>query len=263
MADFLRILAEQDLLSPTRQDPYLRTHPLTRSRVDSVEAFLRRSEFAGAVDPPELIEAHARMKAKLHGFIDPPGRTFANYKESDTSVAARYARAIAHYRVPDLAKALPLIEGLIAEEPENPWFHELRGQMLLENGRVRESLPSYERALKLKPDAALLRVELAKAQLETMDPALNKSALALLNDAIRYERRNGGAWRLLAIAHGRADDIGMSALALAEGAMISGDAQMAAQQASRATQLLPPGSPARQRADDLREAAKQKMENEQ
>jgi predicted Zn-dependent protease len=261
IADFLRILAEQDLLSPARQDPYLRTHPLTRSRIESVESFLQRSKHAQAKDPPELVEAHRRMQAKLHGFIDPPGRTFGNYKESDPSIAARYARAIAYYRIPDLPKALALVDGLIAEEPENPWFHELKGQILFENGRVREALPSYERALKLRPDVALLRVELARVQLETNDPALNRTALAYLNDAVRREDRNGTAWRLLAVAYGREDNIGMSALALAEGAMISGDRKMALQQATRAVQLLPAGSPGRLRAEDLKEAAK-RLEDE-
>lgn len=261
LADFLRILAEQDLLSPARQDPYLRTHPLTRSRIESVEAFLQRSQHAKATDPPALVAAHHRMQAKLHGFLDPPGKTFGRYKESDRSVAARYARAIAYYRLPDLPKALALIDGLIAEEPENPWFHELKGQMLFENGRLREALPSYERALQLRPDVALLRVELARVQLELNDPALNKTALAYLNDAIRREDRNGTAWRLLAVAYGRENNIGMSALSLAEGAMISGDRKLAIQQATRAAQLLPPGSPARLRAEDIKEAATRLEEN--
>jgi predicted Zn-dependent protease len=261
IADFLRILAEQDLLSPQRQDPYLRTHPLTRSRIESVEAFLQRSKHADAKDPPELVEAHRRMQAKLHGFIDPPGRTFGAYKESDPSVAARYARAIAYYRVPDLPKALALVDGLIAQEPENPWFHELKGQILFENGRVREALPSYERALSLKPEVALLRVELARVQLETNDPALNKTALAYLKEAVRREDRNSTAWRLLAVAYGRENEIGMSALSLAEGAMVTGDRRMALQQATRAVQLLPAGTPGRLRAEDLKEAAK-RLEDE-
>lgn len=256
IADFLRILAEQDLLSPARQDPYLRTHPLTRTRIDTVEAFLEHSKYRYAKDPPELVEAHHRMQAKLHGFIDPPGRTLGLYKESDTSVAARYARAIAYYRMPDLKKALPLVDGLIAQEPDNPWFHELKGQMLFENGRLREALPSYEKALKLKPDVALLRIEVARVQLELNDPALNKTALAYLNDAVRHEDRNGEAWRLLAIAYGREDNIGMSALSLAEGAMVSGDRRMAIQQATRATQLLATGTPGRLRAEDIKETAK-------
>jgi predicted Zn-dependent protease len=256
IADFLRILAEQDLLSPARQDPYLRTHPLTRTRIDTVEAFLQHSKYRYAKDPPELVEEHHRMQAKLHGFTDPPGRTLGLYKESDTSVAARYARAIAYYRMPDLKKALPLVDGLIAQEPDNPWFHELKGQMLFENGRLREALPSYEKALKLRPDVALLRIEVARVQLELNDPALNKTALAYLNDAVRHEDRNSEAWRLLAIAYGREDNIGMSALSLAEGAMVSGDRRMAVQQATRATQLLAAGTSGRLRAEDIKEAAK-------
>jgi predicted Zn-dependent protease len=258
MAEFLRLIEQQDILSPARQDPYLRTHPFNRTRIDTVEERLRGSRFAAAKDPPELVEAHNRMRAKLHGFIDPPGQTLGRYKESDRSTAARYARAVALYRLPDLARALPAIDALIAEEPDNPWFQELKGQVLFENGRIAESVPYYQAALRLAPAEALLRVGLANALIEMQDKAQNRTAMALLNEALRKETRNSQAWRLLAIAYGRENQIGMSALALAEQAMVEGDKRLAVQQAMRASQLLPAGSPARIRAEDLREAARRK-----
>jgi predicted Zn-dependent protease len=253
---FFKILQEQELLSPARQDPYLRTHPLTRDRMDAVEQHLRSSRFTDAADPPEYADQHARLKAKLGGFINPPGQTLAAYKESDGSVAARYARSIAYYRIPDLKHALPLIDGLIRQEPKNPYFHELKGQMLFENGRIQEALAPYEEAVRLDPRSALLRMELGQAQIESNDPALNKKALANLNEAVRREDRNPKAWHLLAVAYGREDNIGMSALALAEQAMAQGDKKQAIQQSIRATRLLPAGTPARMRAEDLKEAAK-------
>src|SRR6185369_7412710 len=150
-----------------RQDPYLRTHPLTRDRINTVADHVARSRFSGAKDRPDFIESHHRMVAKLAGFTNPPGQTLAQYKESDSSIAARYARAVAYYRIPDIAKALPLIDGLIADEPKNPYFHELKGQMLFENGRVAEALGPYEEAVRLQPDSPLLRVELAQVQIES------------------------------------------------------------------------------------------------
>jgi predicted Zn-dependent protease len=257
---FFKILEDQDVLSPERQDPYLRTHPLTRQRMETVAEHVRISKYSDVPDPPEWIELHKRMRAKLAAFLNPPGKTLAQYKESDPSVAARYARAIAYYRQPDLAKAVPLIDQLIREEPKNPYFHELKGQMLFENGKVREALPSYEEAVRLAPDQPLLRVELAQVQVETGDPELNKRALAHLNEALRTEDQNPTAWHFLAIAYGRQENFGMASLALAEEAMVKNDKAMAQQQATRALQLLPKGSPARLRAEDLREEAKRMKE---
>ena len=255
---FFRVLENEDLLSEGRRDPYLRTHPLTRQRIEVVQDHVDHSRFSDVPDKPEFIEMHKRMVAKLFGFLKPPAETLAQYKESDTSVAARYARAVAYYRIPNLQKALPAIDGLIAEEPKNPYFHELKGQMLFESGKVAEAVAPYEEAVRLRPDAALLRTELGQVQIESGDPALNKRALANLSEGVRLEPDNSNAWHFLAIAYGRQDDIGMSALALAEEALIVGDKQLAVQQATRAIQLLKAGTPARLRAEDLKRLARRK-----
>jgi predicted Zn-dependent protease len=150
---------------------------------------------------------------------------------------------------------VPEIDGLIEDHPDDPYFHELKGQMLFENGRVGEAVGPYEQAVKLDPKSALLRIELAQVQLETNDPALVPKALAHLNEAVRFEDRNPDAWRFLAIAYGRSSNIGMMALALAEEGIADGDYTQARQQASRAAKQLPPG-PAKQRALDIQDEAK-------
>jgi predicted Zn-dependent protease len=258
LLDFFRKLETEELLAAVRQDPYLRTHPLTQERVNYVAAHVAQSRFSGAPDKPEFIEMHHRILAKLNGFLNPPGQTLAQYKESDTSVAGRYARAIAYYRIPNLAKALPLIDGLIQEEPKNPWFYEMKGQMLFENAKVADAIAPYDEAVRLQPDTPLLRVELAQVQIESGRPELNKAALANLKEAVRFEDQDGNAWHFLAVAYGRENDIGMSALSLAEEAMTAGDRPLAIQQATRATQLLKPGTPGRIRAEDLRQLAQRK-----
>ncbi len=258
LLEFFRILENEDLLSPARQDPYLRTHPLTRQRIEYVQEYVNHSRFSSVPDKPEFIEMHKRMVAKLTGFLGSSGQTLAQYKESDTSVAARYARAVAYYRIPNIAKALPLIDGLIAQEPKNPYFHEFKGQMLFENGKVAEAVGPYEEAVRLQPDSALLRTELGQVQIEADDPALNKRALANLSEGVRLEPDNGNAWHFLAVAYGRQDDIGMAALALAEEALTQGDKKLAVQQATRATQILKTGTPAWLRAEDLKRLARRK-----
>lgn len=250
LLQFFEMLEQQELLSAAYQAPFLHDHPLTPQRVEYVREHVRTSPWSDAVDPPEWIEMHRIMKAKLAAFLQAPPQALATYKADDKSVPARYARAIANYRIPDLPKALDLIDGLIHDYPNNPYYHELKGQMLFENGRVADAVGPYEDAARLKPDNAWLRIELAQVLLETNDPKFVPHAETMLREAVRFEDREPLAWRLLAIAYGKTSNIGMMALALAEQAMAEGDYAMARQQAARAIQLLPAGAE-RQQAQDI------------
>ena len=258
LLQFLEVLADQELLSSTRQDPYLRTHPITQERVEVTREHVERSRFSNAKPPAEWLELHARMRAKLDGFLLPPQTVLSRYSADDKGVPARYARAVAYYRQPDLGKALPLIDGLISERPQDPYFHELRGQMLFENGRIAEALPSYQRAVQLAPNAALLRQELARALIETQDPQRIAAAIANLNEATRLEPNSPWTWRLLGIAYGRDGQMGMASLALAESALLRGARNEAMAQADRAKRSLQQGSASWLRADDIKRAAEEK-----
>lgn len=255
LLQFFEILQDQELLVRSRQDPYVVTHPLTQDRISFVREHVERSKIAPDTDTPAFREAHRRMVAKLKGFIDPPSRTLADFKASDTSIPARYARAVAYYRDARVDEALPLMDALIAEEPKNPYFHELRGQMLFENGRLKEALPAYQTAVELLPGEPQLRVGLAHVQIESGNPALDKAALANIEEALRYERNMPLAWRLAAIAYGRNNELGLSALALAEYNLMTGNSLDAAGQAKKAMRLLKNGSPSWLRAQDLAETA--------
>ena len=177
--------------------------------------------------------------------------------ESDRSPLARYARAIAYYRTPKLDRALPEIDGLIRDFPNDPYYRELKGQMLFENGRVRDAIRPYEDAVKLAPSAALLRVSLSQVYIESGEPALNKRAIAYLNDASRSEGRDSQVWHFLAIAYGRDNQLGMAALSLAEEALANGKKKDAMQQAERAKQILARNSAAFARAEDIHREAEQ------
>lgn len=255
LLDFFGILGDQELLLSSQQSPYLRTHPMTSERMDFVRHHVESSPFSDAPEPEAFTAGFARMHAKLVGFLRPLNRVLQDYPETDDSLAGRYARAIAYYRAGNLDRALPLLEGLIAEHPDDPFFQELKGQILMENGRGREALPYYQASVRLAPHEPMLRLGLAQVQLDTEDPALNKDALANLEEVTRIEPRNPGAWRLLSIAYGRDGQLPMAALALAEAALARGDKPEARAQANRALQQLPEGSPAWLRAQDIESAA--------
>ena len=259
LLQFFEILQQELFLSGQHEDPYLRTHPLTAQRVDYVREHVAKSPYSNNPDPPDWIELYKRMKAKLAGFLDAPQQTLDTYKADDKSVSARYARAIAYYRIPDLAHAVPAVDALIRDYPNDPYFQELKGQMLFENGRIAEAVGPYTQSVKLDPSSTLLKIELAQVQLETGDAKLLPIAQRNLEEVTRIEVQNAEAWRLLAIAYGKNNNMGQMALALAEQGASSGNYKDARQQAQRAMQILPRG-PARQRAQDIADEAKRQID---
>ena len=260
MLQFMEIIAHKEVLSAIQQDPYLRTHPQASERVDAIRYHVEHSRYSDVPVAPELERLDRRMRAKLAAFIDPPGHTLETYTASDTSVEARYARAIAYYRIPDLKNALPVIDGLIAEFPKDPYFQELRGQMLFENGRAADALPAYRQAVALMPDAALMRIDLAHIELEMNDSSLLADAEQNLTFASRIEPDLPDLWRLLAVAHGRNGELGQAAVALAEQALLEGRRYDARDQARRAMRMLPTGSPGWLKAQDVESQATRRRE---
>ncbi len=258
LLEFMQVLEKQDPRSPDRQEPYLRTHPLSRERVEVLRQHVDVSPNSAVPLSAAFENMHQRMKAKLFAFLNPLGHTLRQYPERDRSPVARYARAIAYYRAPQLDKALELIEALIREQPDDPYFNELKGQMLFENGRVADAVAPYETAVRLLPSSGLLKGDLARVQIESQDPALLEPAIANLNVALREDRAQPFYWRQLAIAYGRRGDMAESSLALAEEAMLLNRKAEARYHAGRAEQLLPRGSPGWLKAQDILEAARLK-----
>ena len=252
LLEFLRTLEDQELLVSERQDPYVRSHPLTADRIAFIANAVARSPWSDVPDPPEEVERHTRMRAKLIGFLERPRRVLRNrFPPADTSLAARYARAVAHMRLADLDAALGEIDSLIEEHPDDPYFIELRGQILFEHGRVEDALPHYRRAARLLPDDALILSGLARVQVEIGGEALLREAVANLQAARRRERDNAMTWRLLAAAHHALGEESLSALAAGEHALLTGRPDDAARHAERAERAFPEGSPEWLQARDI------------
>ncbi len=258
--EFLEILCDQDLLSPARQDPYVRTHPLGRERLDTVRHQMERSRFANTPVNREFEIKHTRMRAKLIGFLQRPALTLRQFPAGDRSFAARYARAIAYHKMPSPQKALDSVDELLRENPRDVYLHDLKGQILFETGKVAEAMVSYGQAVNLKPDAPLLRVDLARSLIEQQNDALTRQAIPHLQAALDQEPRNGFAWRQLGIAYGRLNQLGESSLALAEEAIIRGRNKDAIRLAERAQKMLKSGTPDWIRAEDIVNQAKNRQE---
>jgi len=252
--EFLKILTKQEALQTGQQDPYLRSHPLTQERIQAVAHNLDQSRYADKTDSPQAIARFNRVQAKLRGYTE-AGRLQNYYKASDASLEARYAWAVAyHYKLHRPQKALALIDSLIAENPEDPYFQELKGEILLEGGKAAAALPFYQKATEAVPNSAVMRFGYGQALLAPEDAALTKQAIVQLEQVVRLEPKYASAWRALATAYGRDGQEPMAWLALAEEAAAQGGPKakkQAKDQCQRAMQALPEGSPAWLRAQDI------------
>lgn len=255
LLSFFKLLSGQEMLVSAGQDPYLRTHPLTQDRIEALSTFVAQSPYSNAPVKPEFQQQHRRMLAKLHAFLDDPSLTRRRYPSGDQSLEARYAEAIVQHRTAHLDKALIVVDGLIAEYPTDPYFQELKGQILFESGRPKEALPPYRKAVELLPDAPLLRVDLARVEMATNDQQLLEPAIANLRASLTRERNRPFVWRQLAIALGRNGQMGESSLALAEEAMLLDKMSEARFHAGKAVQELPRGTPGWLQAQDILQAA--------
>ncbi len=245
LAEFFRILDRQQLLTGQRETAYLRTHPFSRDRLAFVERHVAQGGASTGL-APEAQERHTRMVAKLKGFLDLPSRALAEFADRE-DIAGRYGHAIATFRLNDVAGALREVDALIQAEPANPYFHELKGQILYETGQVQAAVEPYREAVRLAPQAALLQLGLGRALLEAGRP---EDAVGALEAVVRAEPRNAFAWRTLGIARGRSGDMGASNLALAEAALLTGEIEDAGLFLSRAEKLVEVG-PERRRLQDL------------
>jgi len=251
LLEFFGILEQVERTLYGQQNPYLRNHPLTSDRIANVQAHVDSSPYSNVPDPPAWVVAHKRMVAKLVGYLWPLDQVLQRYPLSDKSLYARYARSIAYFRIGQLSRALPEIDSLIKEHPDDPYFQEQKGQILYESGHGREALAFYGKAVQLAPNQPLIRMELAQCQLEQNDPRLIPPAIQEMKQVVLFESDNPAAWRTLAIAYGKGGQEGMAALSLAEAAAANGDDKAARLEADRAIQQLPEGSPAWLRAQDI------------
>ncbi len=248
--DVQRIFRGQEVLSGSRGDAYARTHPLWHERMALLEA--RVAELpAGRPPSEEDVYWHARMVAKFKGFMDNPTQTLRAYPESDTSEPAMLARAVAWHRLPDPARAVAAADALIAARPDDPYYHELRGQFLLEAGRAGPAAGSYRQAVALAPNEALILGGLGRALLNIGEPGADREARDVLARSVSLDKADVGVLRDLALAEARLGNDGAAALATAERHLIEGRFNDAMRQASRASDLLPTGGPGWRQAQDV------------
>jgi predicted Zn-dependent protease len=254
LATFERF-ADQELFSDAHKDAFARTHPVATNRLARLRRLVETSPYYKKKDSARLQWRHNMMRAKLFGYIEPPNTVFNRYPTTNTTLPARYARAAARFRMGGagaLDSAVAEADSLIREQPNNPYFWELKGDFLQKSGRSREAVVALRQALKIhNGDAPLVSVQLAQALLQSNSPRATDEAIGMLRKAIRSERDNSNAYNLLGQAYYNKGLIPQSELARAQGLFYFGVIKQAQEFAKRAQGALKAGSPDWIKADDI------------
>ena len=241
----------QEMMMAQHIDKFAYNHPVSQDRINMLQRLVDTSPYREAPDPAVKQHEYDMVRAKLRGYIQQTDTVFREYPLSDTSKPARYARAIAYFRQPDMKSALKEINALIADEPNNPYFQEVLGQIMVEMARPAEGVAPYRKSVQLAPDAPLLRIALAAAMLATEDPAQVAPAAKELEIALRQEPDNDFGWYEAAEAYGRLNQPGKADLATAERYYAVGNYRPAMQFAFRAQKGLSQSTVEWQRANDI------------
>ncbi len=249
--DFFKKLENQEFrLSIPQKDSYDRTHPLSSERIAALtDLYHKDSSWTRPTDP--VIEARfQRVKAKLLGYVDPK-HAVNLYPESDQSIAAHYARAYAYHlgAYPDKANAEA--EALLKIKPNDPFFLELKGQILLEGGHPKDAIAPLRAAVKYAPDQPMIAVMLGHALIASEDPKNFAEAKQVLKTAVNRDNDNPFAWYQLGIAYDREGDMPRASLATAERQNLEGETKLALAAAKSAMMGLKPGTSDYLRAQDI------------
>ena len=251
LAFFRRLQNLEFRLNIPQDNGYARTHPLNAERISRLENTYQNDPAWDRPTDPALEARFQRVRAKLAGYVDDARQVLVRYPESDRSVPARYARAYAYHRTAHPERALAEAESLLRDEPSDPYFLELHGQILLESGRPNDALVSLREAVTRAPDQPLIGALFGHALIATEDPANFEEAERVLRIAVQRDNSNPFAWYQLGIVYDREGDQPRAALATAERYSLTGQPQLALPNAEQAMMGLPVGTPDWLRAQDI------------
>jgi predicted Zn-dependent protease len=249
--EFFKKLQNQEFrLAVAEKDSYDRTHPLSSERINALLQVYQKDPAWNRPPDPALEARFQRVKAKLLGFVNGK-RAVALYPESDQSIPAHYARAYAYHVGAYPEKALAEADALLKADPHDPFFLELKGQILLESGKPAEAIAPLREATERSGDQPLIAAMLGHALISTEKPANFAEAKQVLKAAVNRDNQNPFAWYQLGIIYDREGDEPRAALATAERNNLEGEPKLALASAEMAMKGIPVGTPDYLRAQDI------------
>ncbi|WP_299195918.1 M48 family metalloprotease [uncultured Erythrobacter sp.] len=263
MISFFEKLRNQEIrrgFSQSDDAGYVRTHPLAGDRIEILRGLLSEDAAWAAPDDPDIQSRFEAVQAKLYGYLAEPQRTYQQYPLSDNSVPARYARAYAYHKDALVQNAVDEADALLADDPDNPYFLELKGQILLESGRPAEALTPLRRATDITRNEPLIAGLFGHALIATEDESNYEEAERVLRAAVARDRLNPFAWYQLGVVYAARGDIPRARLASAEQQVMTRRFPEALRSAQAAEAGLPYGSPDWIRAQDVALEARAALE---
>ncbi|WP_417590960.1 M48 family metalloprotease [Parasphingorhabdus sp.] len=259
--DFFKKLQNYEFrLGIPQEDSYGRTHPLSGERVTLLRDVYQKDPAWDKPSDPEIETRFKRVKAKLLGFTADPTVTLREYPESDQSVPARYARAYAWHKSAYPDRALYEVNNLLSSAPDDPYFLELQGQILLESGKPDEALKSLRKSVQLTNNQPLIASLFGHALIATEDEQYFDEATQVLKAAVNKDNRNPFAWYQLGVVYSRQGDMPRAQLATAESSMLQGNYAAAIRSSQIAMAGISENTPDWIRAQDISFIAKAEYE---
>ncbi|WP_425231178.1 M48 family metalloprotease [Sphingomonas sp.] len=252
MLSFFKKLQQQEYrYGIANIDPFMQTHPLSGDRIQTLTGDVQRAPAYNTRPDAALDEQFRRIKAKLEGYAMPVERTLRDYPDTDQSLYAHYARAYAYHKqgVPDRADAEAA--ALVRAQPDDPYFLEVQGQILLEAGRPRDALAPLRLATEHSRYNPLIATTYGHALIATEDRANYAEATRVLRTAVGRDDDNPFAWLQLGTVYELTGDTARAALATAERASMTNDQRTAQASARYAMANLPANTPDWIRAQDI------------
>ncbi|MEO8618514.1 MAG: M48 family metalloprotease [Sphingomicrobium sp.] len=258
---FDKLRKQEYRLAVYATDSYDRTHPLSQERIQALKEIYEKDAAWSRPTDPVLEARFQRVKAKLYGFVDSK-QAVVRYPESDQSVPAHYARAYAYHLGAYPDKALSESDALLSSNPTDPFFLELKGQILLESGRPKDAIPLLRRAVAAAPDQPMIAVTLGHALVATEDRANLAEAKQVLKNAVNRDNDNPFAWLQLGMIYDQEGDRSRAALSMAESQNLQGEAKLALASANTAMAGIPKGTPDFLRAQDIALVSKAELDKD-
>ena len=259
MLEFFNKLQNQEYrLAIYSKDSYARTHPLSSERIQALTTRFQADPSWNKPVDAALNARFLRVKAKLIGFVEPK-QAVIKYPESDQSVPGHYARAYAYHVSSYPDKAMSETEALLATNPDDPFFLELKGQILLEGGHPKEAIAPLREATQKSGEMPLIASMLGHALVATEDPKNFAEAKQVLKVAVNRDNQNPFAWYQLGIIYDREGDPARASLATAERSNLENRPKLALASAEMAMKGIPAGSPDWLRAQDIAMVSKAEL----
>lgn len=258
--DFFKKLTNMEYRLYLNADSYGNDHPLSADRIATLQQTCETDAAWNAKTDPKLEARFERIKAKLVGFVSEPKRTLQLYPESDQTLPAHYARAFAYHKSAYPEQALSEVNTLLQSAPDDPYFLELKGQILLESGRPADAIAPLREAVAETNSQPLIATLLGHALVSTEDPKYLDEAIQVLRSALTRDPENPFGWYVLGTAYATKGDTARAALASAEQFQLNGQDGQALRSAQTALAGIPPGTSDYLRAQDIAMVSRSAME---